>query len=74
MWEESRPLVFPFILGIGWKLGFDAIFFARIVSVVFAVLTIFMTYSIGLRLFSRKTGLLAAFFTAFSFNFPRNWS
>jgi len=69
LWEESRPLIFPFILGIGWKLGFDAIYFARIVSVIFAVLTIFMTYAIGLKLFSRKIGLLAAFFTAFSFNF-----
>mgnify|MGYP001609020117 FL=1 len=69
LWEESRPLIFPFILGIGWKLGFDAVYFGRVVSVIFAILTILMTYSIGLKLFSKKAGLLAAFFTAFSYTF-----
>ncbi|MBI2650484.1 glycosyltransferase family 39 protein [Candidatus Woesearchaeota archaeon] len=69
LWEESRPLILPFILGIGWKLGFDAVYFARLVSIIFAILVICMTYAIGLKVFSKKIGLLAAFFTAFSYNF-----
>jgi len=69
LWEESRPLIFPLILGIGWKLGFDAVYFGRLVSVIFAILVIILTYKIGIRLSSKKTGLLAAFFTAFSYNF-----
>ena len=69
LWEESRPLMLPLILGIGWKLGFDAVYFGRLVSITFAILTIFMTYAIGLKIFSKKAGLLAAFFTAFSYTF-----
>ncbi len=69
LWEESRPLVFPLILGVGWKLGLDVIYFGRVISVIFAILVIFMTYKIGNKLFSKRTGLLAAFFTAFSYNF-----
>ena len=69
LWEQSRPLLLPFILGIGWKLGFDVVYFGRIVTTIFAILVICMTYAIGLRLFSRKIGLVAAFFTAFSHTF-----
>ena len=69
LWEESRPLILPLILGIGWKLGFDAVYFGRLVSIIFAILVIIVTYKIGIKLFSRKIGLLAAFFTAFSYNF-----
>ena len=69
LWEESRPLIFPLILGIGWKLGFDTVYFGRTVSVIFAILVVFMTYKIGAKLFSGKAGLLAAFFTAFSYTF-----
>jgi len=68
LWEESRPLVMPLILGIGWKLG-NAILFGRLVSIVFAALAVYMTYKIGLKIFSKNIGLLAAFFLSFSFNF-----
>src|SRR3989338_3706940 len=50
LWEESRPLIFPLILGIGWKLGFDAVYFGRLVSVIFAILVIILTYKIGIKL------------------------
>ena len=69
LWEESRPLLFPFLLGIGWKMGFDAVIFGRIISLVFAGLALFMIYLIGSRLFSRKAGLIGAFFLGFSFTF-----
>jgi len=69
LWEESRPLLFPFILGLGWFLGLDTVIFGRVVSMVFAILVVYMTYLIGIKLFSKNIGLLAAFFTAFSYNF-----
>lgn len=69
LWEESRPLIFPFMLGFGNLLSVNAIYFGRIVSIAFASLILFMTYRVGTRLFSKNTGLLAAFFTAFSFTF-----
>ena len=69
LWESSRPLVLPTILGAGWSLGLDAVYFGRIVSIIFAILVVYMLYLIGANLFSKKIALLAAFFTAFSFNF-----
>ena len=69
LWEESRPLILPSILGIGWALGFNVVYFGRITSIVFSVLSIFVVYKIGIRLFSKKTALLAAFFIAFSYTF-----
>jgi len=69
LWEESRPLVLPLILGLGWKLGLDAVQFGRAMAIIFSALAIFLVYLIGLRLFSKKEALLAAFFTAFSFTF-----
>ena len=69
LWEESRPLILPLILGIGWKLNFNLVYFSRIVSVIFSILVILMTYKIGFKLFSKKIGLMAAFFIAFSYTF-----
>ena len=69
LWEESRPLVLPFLLGIGWTLNFDVVYFGRFLSIIFAALVVYITYKIGCNLFSKKTGLLAAFFIAFSYTF-----
>ena len=69
LWEESRPLVFPLILGFGSLLNLHVVYFGRVVSIAFAALILLMTYKIGIKLFSRRIGLLAAFFTAFSFSF-----
>src|SRR3989344_1160111 len=69
LWESSRPLIMPLILGLGWKLGIDPVLFGRTVSILFSAAVILMVYLIGMKLFSKKTALLASFFTAFSFNF-----
>ncbi len=69
LWESSRPLVFPFFLGFGKLLNLNMVYLGRFISLVFSALVIFMTYTIGLKLFSRKAGILAAFFTAFSLTF-----
>ena len=69
LWEESRPLILPFILGSGWKMGFDVVVFGRLVSILFSVLTIIIVYKIGMKMFSKNIGLVTAFFTAFSYTF-----
>ena len=69
LWEASRPLILPLFLGVGWFLDFNAVYFGRAVSITFAILVLYMVYIIGIRLFSKKVGLLAAFFTAFSYHF-----
>ena len=69
LWEASRPLVLPLILGIGWKLGINPVIFGRIISLLFSSSILVMVYLIGRRLFSESAALLAAFFTACSFTF-----
>ncbi len=69
LWEESRPLILPLMLGIGQILNFDLIYFGRIISITFAILAIIAVYKIGVELFSKKVGVLAAFFTSFSYTF-----
>ena len=69
LWEESRPLVWPFLLGIGWLLDLDAVLFGRIMSIIFSVLALVMAYIIGTRLFSKREGMIAAFFLAFSYTY-----
>ena len=56
LWEESRPLIFPLILGLGYLLDLNLVYFGRIVSLAFAVLVLIMVYKIGTKLFSKKAG------------------
>jgi len=69
LWEESRPIILPFILGLGWYFGLDGVIFGRIVSVIFSVLILIMTYIIGSKIISKRFGLIAALLTASSFTF-----
>ena len=66
LYEASRPLVWPLILGFFWKLGLDAVFFGRIAVLIFGIGTIICTYLIAYELFNKRTALLASFLLAFS--------
>jgi len=37
LYEGSRPLVWPLILGFFWKLGLDPIFFGRLMVLIFGI-------------------------------------
>ena len=65
-WEASRPLVWPLLLGFFWKVGLNAVFFGRLLELLFAAGCILLTYLIGKQIFNRKTGILSALFLAFS--------
>ncbi|MBW2979836.1 glycosyltransferase family 39 protein [Candidatus Woesearchaeota archaeon] len=66
LWESSRPLVWPFILGLGWKLGLNAVIFSKILSVLFVIGSLYLTYLIGEDVFNEKIALIATLFLAFS--------
>ena len=66
LWENSRPIVWPLILGFFWKLGFNVILVGRIMEVIFGGLCILMTYLIGRRLFNEKTAMLSSLLLAIS--------
>jgi len=66
LWEASRPLLWPIILGLIWKIGLNPVIFGKAISLLFAIGCIFMTYLLGKEVFDENTGLLAAIFIAFT--------
>src|SRR3989338_3872097 len=66
LYEESRPLVWPLILGVFWKFGLDAAFFGRLAVLIFSIGTIISAYFIALELFNKRTALLSSILLAFS--------
>ncbi len=66
LWEDSRPIVWPLMLGFLWKTGFNVILFGRILEIILGSLVILMTYIIGKKISNKKIALLASIFLAFS--------
>lgn len=66
LWENSRPVVWPLILGFLWKAGFDVALAGKVADIIFGSLCILFTYLIGKKLFNKKTALLASIFLALS--------
>ena len=66
LYEASRPLVWPLMLGFFWKLGLDVILCGRLLVLIFGVGTIILTYLMAYELFDRKIALLSSLFLAFS--------
>lgn len=66
LWESSRPIIWPLMLGFFWKIGLDAIFVGRIAEIIFGGLCILLTYMIGKKLFEDKTALVASLLLALS--------
>jgi len=66
LYEDSRPLVWPLILGFFWKIGLDVIFFGKLLVLLFGIGIIILTYLIAYDLFGKKTALLSSLLLAFS--------
>ena len=66
LWEDSRPIVWPVILGLFWKVGLNPVAAGRIAEIIFGSLCILLTYSIGEKIFNRKTALLSSILLALS--------
>ena len=69
LWEDSRPIVWPLILGFFWKIGLDAIFFGKLLVVLFSLGILLLTYLIALDIFNRKIAIISALFLVFSQTF-----
>lgn len=69
LWEASRPLVWPLILGFFWKISLDYILFGKLIMVLFSSGILALTYLIGCRIFNRKTAVIAALFLSLSQTF-----
>ena len=69
LWEASRPLVWPLILGFFWKVGLDVIIFGKLMMVFFELGILLLTYLIADRLFDKKTAILSVVFLSLSSTF-----
>ena len=66
LWEPLRPVLWPFILGTGWKLGIDTIIFGRIITFILSVASIFLFYLTSKKIFSKKTAVIGSAIFSFS--------
>ncbi len=66
LWEPARPIILPLILGLIWKIRLNPILFGKILEILSGLGCIYLTYSIGKRIFNENTGLLAALFLSLS--------
>lgn len=64
IWEPIRPLVLPFILGLGWKLGIPVLF-GKMVAIVASVAAVIMTYLVAKKYCGENSALIAASLIAF---------
>lgn len=61
-WEPYRPILWPLMLGLVWRLGGDPILGGRILGIFFSLGSIFLVYLIGRIVFEKRTGMVAALF------------
>jgi len=66
LWEASRPIVWPTLLGFIWRIGLSPVIFGKVLSLLLAVGCAYLTYLIGREVFDEKIALLAAAFFLFS--------
>jgi hypothetical protein len=69
LYEDARPVVWPLLLGLFWKLGLDAVLFGKVLLGLFSVGSVVLTYLLGLRLFSKRVALMGSFFLALNSTF-----
>jgi len=66
LWESERPLIWPLMLGFFWKIGFNEIFWGKILTLLFSTGCIVLTYTLGLRYFNKTTAFISSLFLGFA--------
>ena len=67
LWEPSRPLVWPLMLGFFWEMGY--VFFGKLLVVFFSSGVLLLTYLIAKDLFNKKIAIIASLFLFLSQTF-----
>ncbi|MEM2916113.1 MAG: glycosyltransferase family 39 protein [Candidatus Woesearchaeota archaeon] len=66
LWEPIRPVLWPLIIGFGWWLKFNIVWFARILEFLLSVISILLVYAIARKLFSHRAAVISSILWAFS--------
>lgn len=60
LWEPSRPIIWPLILGFFWKIGIDPILAGKFVVILASIGCSLLTYLIANKLFNRKIAFISS--------------
>jgi 4-amino-4-deoxy-L-arabinose transferase-like glycosyltransferase len=66
LWEHIRPVLWPLVIGAGWWLNLNAVFFARALEFALALVSILLVYALGRAWFSQRAALFASAAWSFS--------
>ena len=64
LWEYFRPLLWPVLLGIGWKLQANIIFFGKLLEILFSLAIIFFTFEIARKIFNLRIAIFSSLLLA----------
>ena len=64
MLRPEMPPFYPYLMGLGEKIGFTAEFFGKAMNLIFGVLAVFGSFLVAELIFKKKIALLAAFLCA----------
>ncbi len=60
IWESFRPPIWPFILGLLWKLHLNPFIVGKLLDLIFSILIIYLTYRIARTQFCETIALVSA--------------
>jgi len=66
LWEPLRPIIIPFLFGILWKANLSMPLFAQLLSLLFSIGTVALTYIIAKQTFGRPAAVIASALLAFT--------
>ncbi len=66
LWEDFRPVLWPFVLGFFWKIGISPVIAARVLMFVLSLGCVWLVFKIGSSVFDVRTGLLTSVLFGFS--------
>ncbi|MBI5797603.1 glycosyltransferase family 39 protein [Candidatus Woesearchaeota archaeon] len=69
LWEPIRPLLWPFLLSYAYLLHIPATLWGEILSTLFSLGCIYLTYKIAEKLFDKKVAFLSSFLLSFTWIF-----
>jgi len=59
IWENFRPLLFPLLLGLSWKIHFDPLVFGKLFVFFGSIGSLLLAYLLGKKIEGEKTGILS---------------
>jgi 4-amino-4-deoxy-L-arabinose transferase-like glycosyltransferase len=66
LWEGIRPILWPLVLGAGWLLKLNIVWFARILEFILSLVSIVLVYQIARRIFSQRAAVISSIIWSFS--------